>query len=231
MSFDKRFYGIYSAVIADGQDPEGLGRVKLIIPQVLGDNITEWCYGIGGSSLSNVEAPYATFITNATQTVTAANTETIVTNWQAEDTNKMYVSGTRMYAEETGDYLVIWSALLNKSSASNAEFDVWVKINGQPVANSNTRGHISGSNAETVIAASSIVDLKAGEYFEFAFSSDSNDVRLQYYPAASTPTRPAVPGIIATVNLVGKWEPQPGTRAWAMFEAGDPNFPVWMGAL
>jgi len=109
--------------------------------------------------------------------------------------------------------------------------DVWVKINGQPLANSNTRGHISGSNAETVIAASSIVDLKAGEYFEFVFSSESNDVKLQYYPAASTPTRPAVPGIIATVNLIGKWEPQPGTRAWAMFEAGDPNFPVWMGAL
>lgn len=231
MSFDKRFYGIYSAIIADGQDPEGLGRVKLIIPQVLGDNITEWCYGIGGSSLSNVDAPYATFITNATQLVTAANTATIVTNWQDEDTNKMYSDGTKLYAEETGDYLLIWSALLNKDSANSAEFDIWLKINGQNVPNSNTRGHISGSNAETVVTASSIVDLRAGDYFEFAFSSDSSAVKLQYYAEASTPTRPAVPGVIATVNLIGKWEPQPGTRAWAMFEAGDPNFPVWMGAL
>lgn len=231
MSFDKRFYGIYSAIIADGQDPEGLGRVKLIIPQVLGDNITEWCYGIGGSSLSNVDAPYATFITTTTQQVTAANTATIISNWQDADTNKMYSSGTRMYAEETGDYLVIWSAMLNKSNAASTEVDIWLKVNGVDVPNSNTRGHLAGSDAETVLMASSIVDLKAGEYFEFAFSSASDQVKIQYYPAASSPTRPAVPGVIATVNLIGKWEPQPGTRAWAMFEAGDPNFPVWMGAL
>lgn len=231
MSFDKRFYGIYSAIIADGQDPEGLGRVKLIIPQVLGDNITEWCYGIGGSSLSNVDAPYATFITTVTQTVTAANTATLISNWQDEDTNKMYSSGTRMYAEETGDYLIVWSAMLNKSNAASAEVDIWLKVNGVNVPNSNTRGHLSGSDAETALTASSIVDLKAGEYFEFAFSSPSDQVKVQYYAASSSPTRPAVPGVIATVNLIGKWEPQPGTRAWAMFEAGDPNFPVWMGAL
>lgn len=231
MSADKRFYGIYSAIVADSEDPESLGRVKLIIPQVLGNNITEWCYGIGGNSLPNTGYPYGTFITNASQTVTAANTETIAIHWQEEDVNRMYLSDNKIYAQETGDYLLVWSALLNKDSASNAEFDIWVKVNGQPLSNSNTRGHLSGSDAETVVAASSILDLEAGDYFEVAFSSDSSQTRLQYYPVGAGPVRPAVPGLIVTVNLVGKWKPQAGTKAWAMFEAGDPNFPVWIGGL
>jgi hypothetical protein len=231
MSFDKRFYGIYSSIIADAADPEDLGRVKLIIPQVLGDNITEWCYGTGGVAVSNIGTPYGTFITTATQPVSAANTATLVTNWKDEDVNRMYSSGTKIYAEETGDYLIVWSAMLNKSNASNAEVDIWVRINGQDLANSNTRGHVSGSDAETLLTASSIVDLEAGDYFEFVFSSADANVKIQYYGTSSSPTRPAVPGIIATANLIGKWKPQPGTKAWAMFEAGDPNFPVWMGAL
>lgn len=230
MSFDKRFYGVYRGIIADSNDPEGRGRVKLIIPQVLGNSVTEWVDTNNGA-VPNANMPYGTFITTATQTVTAADTATIVNNWQAEDVSKMHLSGTRMYAEETGDYLLIWSAMLNKANASSAEVDIWLKVNGQDVPNSNTRGHLSGSDAETVLTASLILDLNAGDYFEFAFSSPSNAVKIQYYAASSTPTRPAVPGVIATVNLIGKWKPQPGTKSWVMFEAGDPNFPVWMGAL
>lgn len=229
MSFDKRFYGIYSAIIADVDDPESLNRVKLVIPQVTGSSVTDWCYGVGASGITNTDYPYGTFITTATQTVTAANTETVVNNWQAEDTNRMYVSGTKMYVQETGDYLLVWSAMLNKSNASSAEVDIWLKVNGVNVDNSNTRGHLSGSDAETVLTASTILDLEAGDYFEFAFSSADANVKVQYYGAASSPTRPAVPGVIATVNLIGKWVPQTGSKAWAMFEAGDPNFPVWMG--
>jgi len=230
MTFDKRFYGVYKGIIADSFDPEKLGRVKLIVPQILGNSVTEWVETTNGA-IPNANMPYGTFITTASQTVTAANTETIVTNWQVEDASKMYLSGTRLYVEETGDYLLVWSAMLNKASASSAEVDIWVKINGQPVANSNTRGHLSGSDAETVLTASLILDLEAGDYVEFAFSSPSSSVTVQYYAPSSTPTRPAVPGVMATVNLIGKWVPQPGHKAWVMFEGGDPNFPVWMGAL
>lgn len=230
MSFDKRFYGIYSAIIADAEDPDELGRVKLIIPQVLGDNITEWALPVNGA-VPQINFPYATYITTTNQTVSAANTATLVTNWQAEDTNKSYVSGTRMYVEESGDYLLIWSAILARSSASTAKVDLWIRINGVDLTNSNTRTHISGSSAEAIVTASFILDLEAGDYFEVVFSSDVSDARLQAFSGLTSPTRPAIPGIIATLNLVGKWKPQPGTKAWAMFEGGDPNFPVWMGAL
>ena len=42
MSFDKRFYGIYLGLCVDNEDPENLQRIKLVVPQVLGGEFTEW---------------------------------------------------------------------------------------------------------------------------------------------------------------------------------------------
>jgi hypothetical protein len=42
MTFDKRFYGIYLGVCSDNEDPEESQRIKLIVPQVLGQEETEW---------------------------------------------------------------------------------------------------------------------------------------------------------------------------------------------
>lgn len=231
MSYDKRYYGIYQGFVKDTDDPEEGGRVRLTVPQVTGEvEWTGWAPNAGGGSISQTNLPYGTFFTTSSQTVTAANTATIVTNWQEEDTNKMNVSGTKIYAEETGDYLIVWSAMLNKSNAASSEADIWLKVNGTNVANSNTRGHLSGSDAETVLTASAILDLEAGDYFEVAFSSPSDQVKLQYYSASTSPTRPAVPGIIITANLVGKYKPKADQKVWVMYIGGDPNFPVWMGA-
>jgi hypothetical protein len=42
MSFDKRFYGLYLGICTDNQDPENNQRIQLIIPQVLGQESTQW---------------------------------------------------------------------------------------------------------------------------------------------------------------------------------------------
>mgnify|MGYP003349010499 CR=1 FL=1 len=42
MSYDKRFYGIYQGICTNNQDPTNKYRVRLLVPQVLGQNETEW---------------------------------------------------------------------------------------------------------------------------------------------------------------------------------------------
>ena len=42
MTFDKRFYGIYMGICVDNQDPENNQRIQLIVPQVLGQETTQW---------------------------------------------------------------------------------------------------------------------------------------------------------------------------------------------
>lgn len=223
-----RFFGIYSAKVVDNKDPLKKGRLKLQILQPTGTSTTGWAPACLGA-ISQVNYPYGTFISTSTQTVSGANTANTVTNLQAVDTNKTRLSGTKIYVEETGDYNLYFSTMFNKSSANSAEVDIWVKVNGSNLANSNTRGHLQGNDAETVISAGLILDLKAGDYIEFAFSSTATGTALQYYGPSSNPTRPAIPGIIATLSLVGKYVPKPGTKVWATFEAGDPEYPVWIG--
>jgi hypothetical protein len=54
MEFDKRFYGIYQGICIDNQDPELTYKIKLQVPQVLGDAITEWASPCLSPSSTNV---------------------------------------------------------------------------------------------------------------------------------------------------------------------------------
>lgn len=42
---ERRFYGIYLGVCADVDDPDKDNRIRLQVPQVLGQEITEWARG------------------------------------------------------------------------------------------------------------------------------------------------------------------------------------------
>jgi len=52
----------YRAVVVDNADPKGLSRVRLKIPQILGDGTTGWAYPVGIGTVPNVGSPvWATF--------------------------------------------------------------------------------------------------------------------------------------------------------------------------
>lgn len=227
MSSDNRFHGIYRGVIADGDDPLDLGRVKLYIPQVLGEAVTDWAWPVGGA-INQINYPYGTFLTLADKAL-GVNTPTVLDgSWQAEDTNKTYLDGSKIYVEETGDYFFQFSAMITKTNASAGTADIWIRKNGTNVDNTNTRITLSGSNAEITMTVGFILDLDAGDYVELVGSASATNTFISHSGAG---VGPAVPGVIATINLVGKWKPQPNTPAWAMFEGGDPNFPLWVGVF
>ena len=103
---------------------------------------------------------------------------------------------------------------------------MWIRKNGVDIPDSNTRVTLAGSNAEVTMTVALILDLDAGDYIQFVSSASASNTLLSHSPAG---VGPAVPGIISTINLVGKWKPQPGSAVWVMFQGGDPNFPLWLG--
>ncbi len=224
MSTGQMFYGIYRGKVYDQNDPDNLGRVQLIVPQVLGQSVTDWAYPVSGA-ITQSKWPYGTFYTNTDQAI-GVNTPTVINNWIEADTSREYLDGDRIYVQETGDYYLQSSAMFTKSNASSGTVDLWVRKNGTDLADSNTRITLAGSGAEITMTVGLILDLDAGDYIQLVSSANSTTTLLSHSPAS---VGPAVPGIIATLNLVGKWKPQPGTGVWVMFEGGDPNFPLWIG--
>lgn len=222
---DRRYYGIYEGLVVDSNDPENQGRLQVKVPQLFGNSITDWVRCSSGS-IGQSKYPYGTFYTTTDQAI-GVNTATVVNNWIEADTSKTYLEGTRIYVEETGDYFVQFSCMFIKTNASSGTANMWFRKNGSDVPDSNTKITLAGNNSEITMTVSLILDLDAGDYIQFVSSASNTNTFLSHDPAG---VGPATPGIIATINLVGKWKPQPGTIVWIMFIAGDPNFPIWIGA-
>lgn len=226
-----RFFGIYAANVIDNKDPLNKGRLKLQIFQPTGIARTVWAPQCVGA-LPQPNYPYATFLSTLDQTVTAANTATVVTlNTTEDDNGGIYLSNNRIYVSEQGDYFLNFSAIFSKANASSSAADIWLRKNGTDIPRSNTRVEVAGNPGEKVVTVGYILDLDPGDYIQFVFSSPDHDMTLTAHTGLTNPTRPDIPSIIATLNLVGKYVPRVNTKVWVMFEAGDPDYPVWMGGI
>jgi hypothetical protein len=51
---NSRFYGIYRGVVRDNADPLNKTRVKVQVPQVLADAVTEWAWPVNTLGLAPV---------------------------------------------------------------------------------------------------------------------------------------------------------------------------------
>ncbi len=226
MQPEVRYPGLYRGVVVDNADPKNLGRIKMIVPQVSGESVTDWAWPVGGA-ISQINYPYGTFYTTADQLINV-NTPTVVNNWLESDTNKSYLNGSSIYVEETGDYFLQFSAMFTKTSSNSGTADMWIRKNNTDISYSNTRITLAGSSAEVTMTVGLILDLEAGDYIQLVSSASATNT---YLSSDAAGVGAAVPGIIATINLVGKYKPKPEQGVWATFEGGDPNFPLWIGTF
>lgn len=57
-SYDNvRFFGVYRGVVVDNQDPLGKGRLRLKVPQVLLDQVTDWAWAIHQPGVVRLSPP------------------------------------------------------------------------------------------------------------------------------------------------------------------------------
>ena len=228
---ESKYYGIYRGVVVDALDPKEVGRIKMMVPQVSGEEVTDWAWPIGGTS-PQAKTSYGNFSSSQTQTNPVSNTENLVTFDTVEDSMRAsLVSGTKITVNQSGDYFFQFSAQFASSTSSSAQADIWLKKNGVNIDRTNSRATLQGNPNEVLLTLNYILDLVAGDYIEIAFSSASTNVKLAAYSSLTSPTRPALPSVIATINLISNYSPNPGDGVWAAFEGGDPNFPLWIGTF
>lgn len=228
---DNSYFGVYRGIVIDNADPLNLGRLRLKIPQVSGENVTEWAFPMIGAQ-SQQRLPYITATSTTSQTVTAANTATLVNFTNVEFSNNIeLVDGNKIVFTEYGEYFLQFSAVFAKSTSTAANVDIWYRYNGADIPRSSTRVVTTGNPNEVTVGVSGIMPIEPDDYIQLAFSSPNELVTLTAFTGLTNPTRPDVPGVVFSANLVGKWKPRPDTGVWVMFEGGNPNFPVWMGGF
>jgi hypothetical protein len=146
---------------------------------------------------------YGLFISTSTQTSTGANqvnTATFTSMTNAD--GFQLVDSTRIRNLYGGTYFYTFSIIASKTDGGEDDIDIWLAKNGDNIANSNTHTTVDKTNGHSLITVTYLATMAANDDIRVRWSSADSTMRLLHTPAASTPTRPAVPSVIFTANQV-----------------------------
>ena len=149
---------------------------------------------------------YGSFFDTTDQTLSATTATVINFNTTALSNGVSMVSSNRITIAAAGVYNIQFSFQYRNTDSSDQDVDIWFRKNGTDIANSNSRFAVPSKhgaiNGHTIAALNFFSDCAAGDYFQILHSSDASTIRLEYFAAQITPTRPAIPSAILTVNQV-----------------------------
>ena len=116
-------------------------------------------------------------------------------------------SGSRITVADAGIWNLQFSIQFTNTTNASQDVDVWFRVNGTNVANSNSRFGFAprkgvGDPYHTIAALNYFVSLNATDYVEIMWRTTDIGVQIEQYAAGTSPTRPAVPSAIVTMSFV-----------------------------
>ena len=106
---------------------------------------------------------------------------------------------TDIVVQEDGAYLIVAAGQVGRSSGILDDYvDLWIRVNGADVANSNTRQTIPNAAFTAVLVSQGIAVLKAGDVIQVAFSVSATGQGLGMI-ATIPANEPAIPSLILSV--------------------------------
>jgi hypothetical protein len=159
----------------------------------------------GGKFMNN---PHGAFQDSTDQV--AANTTTaypVTFNTTDFANGVTMASGSRITVADAGIWNLQFSIQFTNTTNSSQDVDVWFRVNGTNVANSNSRFGFAprksaGDPYHTIAAMNYFVSLNATNYVEIMWRPTDTGVSIEQYAAGTSPTRPAVPSAIVTMSFV-----------------------------
>ena len=166
--------------------------------------------GIRGFQNSNgIILPQAMMISDQDQANASVTGENLLTFAPAFSNGITVESGSRIKVPCAGQYLVTFTLQVTNRDNAIHEFEVWAKATGVNYPLSNTRFDVparkgAGNWGHAVPAITGIftVNDPTNDYLEIAWWADSLNIYLEHYAAGTSPTRPAIPSVILTINFV-----------------------------
>jgi hypothetical protein len=153
-------------------------------------------------------APYGAFQDSTDQTAASTTTAYPMTFNTTDFSNGVYLSNSsRMNVRNAGIYNVQFSVQLENQDNAQHTVDIWFRKNGTNITASNSMFTVPARKSASIYghiiaAINYFVELAANDYVEIVWRTESTDVSLEQTPAESSPTRPATPSVIATMQYV-----------------------------
>lgn len=123
---------------------------------------------------------------------------------------------SKIVVAQSGLYDLQFSAQFVNTTNDVQEIDIWFRINGTDVPNSNSQFGIkarksSGAASRLIAAMNFFLELQAGDDVEIMWHVSDSGVYLEHFPAVTasgtTPAIPATPSVIATLTFVSNLPP------------------------
>jgi hypothetical protein len=148
--------------------------------------------------------PSGSFYEPSTQSTTA-NTPTAMLISQTGFLNNIAISGTTgMQVYDAGYYNVQFSAQIYRTSGGTSQHvDIWLRVNGTDVSDSNTRINVNNNSVYDVAAWNWFLYLAVSDVVEIMWSTTAATIQLQSEVANLIIPHPATPSVIATINRIG----------------------------
>jgi hypothetical protein len=168
-------------------------------------NVTRYLLGPdGGRFMSN---PFGAWSSDSDQTASSTTAAYAITYDVTDISDSVYLDGTsKLTVTHPGIYNLQFSIQFTNTDTQIHDVDVWVAINGSNVSNTNSRFSVPNSHGGTdghLIAALNVfLSMQSGDYVELYWATNNTGVRIEHIAAASSPTRPATPSVIATMSFV-----------------------------
>jgi hypothetical protein len=159
----------------------------------------------GGKFLNN---PYGAFQDSTDQTAASTTVAYPVTFNTTDFSNGVTIaSNSRITVAEAGIWNLQFSLQLTNTTNTSQDVDVWFRVNGTNIANSNSRFGLAprkavGDPFHVIMALNYFANLNATDYIEIMWRTTDTGVIIEQYAAGTSPTRPAIPSAIATMSFV-----------------------------
>ena len=146
---------------------------------------------------------YGSFYDTTNQGNTPASTARAINiNSTATASGVSIQSGNRITVDHDGVYNIQFSLQLIKTDNGNKDADIWLRYNGVDVPNSNGIVTIIGNNGKGITSWNFVQTMTASSYCQIYWSSNDSNLTIYAVGTQSTPTRPATPSMIVTVDKI-----------------------------
>jgi len=169
-------------------------------------NIFSTVLGPRGGKYLNL--PYGSFQDGTDQAAANTTTAYAITFDTTDYSNGITLSNTsRLNVSQGGIYNVQFSVQFKNTTNDTQDVEVWFRKNGTDIAKSNSRFGLAprksaGDPSHIIAALNYFVDLAESDYLQLMWRPSDVGVSIEQYAAGTSPTRPAIPSVIATVSFV-----------------------------